>query len=177
LAGYVEALERGWSPDNVRGQIAAQEELNSIAADADGFLAGLVDREGIGNPITMPDGTTVPRLPGYRRWMWDGDFCGSIGFRWQPGTEALPPYCLGHVGYAVVPWKQGRGYATRALRELLQEVKKERLRYIDITTSPDNLASQRVIESNAGVFLKEFVTPLALGGKREFRYRVRIPEG
>jgi predicted acetyltransferase len=109
--------------------------------------------------------------------MWDGDFCGSIGFRWQPGTEALPPYCLGHVGYAVVPWKQGRGYATRALRELLQEVKKERLRYIDITTSPDNLASQRVIESNAGVFLKEFVTPLALGGKREFRYRVRIPEG
>jgi len=35
--------------------------------------------------------------------MWDGEFCGQIAFRWQPGTEALPPHCLGHVGYSVVP--------------------------------------------------------------------------
>jgi len=41
--------------------------------------------------------------------MWDDEFAGSIGFRWQPGTSALPPHCLGHIGYAVVPWKQGRG--------------------------------------------------------------------
>ena len=26
----------------------------------------------------MPDGSFVPRLPGYRRWLWDGKFCGSI---------------------------------------------------------------------------------------------------
>ena len=64
------------------------------------------------------DGTTVPRLPGYLKWMWDGEFCGVIGFRWQPGTEALPPTCLGHIGYAVVPWKRGRGYATAALLAL-----------------------------------------------------------
>jgi predicted acetyltransferase len=50
----------------------------------------MVDREATGNPMTLLDGTRVPRIPGYRRWMWDGEFCGSIGFRWQPGTEALP---------------------------------------------------------------------------------------
>jgi predicted acetyltransferase len=119
----------------------------------------------------------VPRLPGYHRWIWDGEFCGNIGFRWQPGTEALPPYCLGHIGYAVVPWKQRRGYATQALRELLPAVRDEGLRYVEITTRPDNLASQRVITANGGVFLEEFVTPAALGGENQFRYRVYIERG
>jgi hypothetical protein len=43
LPSYVAALERGWSPDNLRGLAASQEELNRIAADADAFLASLVD--------------------------------------------------------------------------------------------------------------------------------------
>jgi len=115
LPSYVAALERGWLPDNLRGQIANQEELARIAADANAFLASLVDREAAGDPITLLDGTHVPRLPGYRRWMWDGEFCGSIGLRWQRGTEALPPHCLGHICYSVVPWKRRRGYATQAL--------------------------------------------------------------
>ena len=174
LASYVAALEQGWSPDNTRGQAAAKEELRRIAANADVFLASLIDREALGGPITLPDGSTVPRLPGYRRWMWDGEFCGSIGFRWQRGTEALPPYCLGHIGYSVVPWKQRRGYAKRALREILEDAKTEGLRYVDITTSPDNIASQRVIEANGGMLVEEFVTPVALGGKPERRYRVHI---
>ena len=31
LSSYVAALERGWSPDNVRGQAASEEELERIA--------------------------------------------------------------------------------------------------------------------------------------------------
>src|SRR5947207_322210 len=145
LPGYVGALERGWSPDNMRGEPAAQEELEQIAADADAFLASLVDKEARGEPITLPDGTTVPRLPGYRRWLWDGEFCGTIGLRWQLGTTALPPHCLGHIGYAVVPWKERLGYAKAALRLILPEAKAVGLPYVEITTDPDNIASQRVI--------------------------------
>jgi predicted acetyltransferase len=174
LPGYVAALQRGWSPDNIRGQAAADEELERISADADAFLASLVDKEAAGDPITLPDGRTVQRLPGYRRWLWDGDFCGSIGLRWQRGTEALPPYCLGHIGYAVVPWKQGRGYATRALGQVLREAEAEGLRYVEITTVPDNIPSRRVIEANGGVLLEEFVTPAALGGRPTLRYRVNL---
>lgn len=175
LPSYVAALERGWSPDSLRGRVAALEELARIGADAEAFVKSLVDKEAAGDPVTLPDGTTAPRLPGYRRWMWDGEFCGSIGLRWQRWTEALPPYCLGHIGYAVVPWKRRRGYATRALRELLREAKAEGLRFVEITTDPDNVASQRVVEANGGVIVEVFVTPSYLGAERKFRYRVQLP--
>jgi len=174
LPGYVDALERGWSADNVRGDAAAREELERIAADADAFLASLVDREARGDPIVLADGTTVPRLPGYQRWMWDGEFCGSIGFRWQPGTEMLPAHCLGHIGYAVVAWKRRRGYATQALREMLEDAAREGLRYVEIATGVDNTASQRVIEANGGIVVEEFVTLPSLGSKRELRYRIHL---
>jgi predicted acetyltransferase len=174
LPSYIAALERGWSPDNVRGETAAREELTRIAKDADAFLSSMVDREAIGSLITLLDGTRVPRIPGYRRWMWDGEFCGSIGLRWQRGTEALPPYCLGHIGYAVVPWKRQRGYATQALREVLRDAAVEGLRYVELTTEPDNLVSQRVIETNGGVFVEEFTAPPGLGSKRGLRYRIAL---
>jgi predicted acetyltransferase len=176
LPGYVAALERGWSPDNLRGEVAAREQLERIASDANAFLRSLVDVEAAGGPIVLPDGTTVPRLPGYVRWMWDGEFCGSIGFRWRQGTEALPPTCLGHIGYAVVPWKRGLGYATRALRELLPDAAALGLRYVDITTAPENLPSRHVIEANGGVLVEEFVTPPALGGERQCRYRLVVSD-
>jgi predicted acetyltransferase len=176
LFSYVAALERGWSPDSLRGEVVALEELARIAADADAFLASLVDKEAARGPVTLPDGTTAPRLPGYRRWMWDGEFCGSIGLRWQRGTEALPPYCLGHIGYGVVPWKQRRGYATRALREVLREARAEGLRYVELTTDTDNVASQRVVEANGGVIVERFVTPPALGAQLKLRYRVQLDD-
>ena len=174
LDGYADALRRGWSPDNVRVEEAPREELARIETDPAAFVASLDDPEAKAGPISLADGTTVPRLPGYRRWMWDGEFCGSIGFRWRPGTEALPPTCLGHIGYAVVPWKQRRGYATLALGEMLTGARAEGLRYVEITTGPANVASQRVIAANGGVLVEEFIRPVTLGSTRELRYRIPL---
>ena len=174
LPGYVDALVRGWSPDNLRGRAAAEEELARIAADPRGFVASLVDREARGAPVVLPDGSTAERLPGYVRWMWDGEFCGSIGLRWQRGTEALPPHCPGHVGYAVVPWKRRRGYATAELRAILPEARAEGLARVEITTEPDNVASQRVIEANGGVLVERYRRPPQLGGTPALRYRVDL---
>ena len=174
LDAYADALRRGWSPDNVRLEEAAREELELIADDPAGFVAMLDDREATRGPITLPDGSQVPRLPGYRRWMWDGAFCGSVGFRWQPGTSALPPYVLGHIGYSVVPWKQRRGYATRALALLLPEARQEGLDYVELTTDPDNLPSQKVITTNGGVLVKRFRKEAAYGGADALLFRIAL---
>lgn len=174
LAGYVAALHTGWSADNVRGAAAARDELLRIEADPDAFLASLHDPDAKGPPVILADGTSVPRLPGYVRWMWDGEFCGSIGFRWSPGTEALPPHCLGHIGYSVVPWKRQRGYATQALKELLPETRATGLRYIEITTDPDNVASQRVILASGGYLFEQFTKSVHYGGVPGLRYRIDL---
>src|SRR5438309_6739820 len=155
LPGYIGALEQGWSPDNLRPE-AAREDLERIARDPERFLAERVDREGKAPPVVLPDGSTVTRLPGYHRWMWDGEFCGMIGFRWQPGTSELPPHVLGHIGFSVVPWKRRRGYATRALQLLLPDAKAEGLAYVELTTDETNTASRRVIEANGGTMIGRF---------------------
>jgi predicted acetyltransferase len=174
LPSYKVALERGWSPDNVRLLEATREQLAAIEKDPVEFLASLDDPEAKGPPITLPDGTTVPRLPGFRRWIWDGEAAGSIGLRWQRGTSALPPHVLGHIGYAVVPWKEGRGYATEALRLMLGEARAVGLDHVEITTDLDNLASQKVTLANGGILVGRFTKVAAYGGAESLKYRIDL---
>ncbi|HEX8394407.1 MAG TPA: GNAT family N-acetyltransferase [Longimicrobium sp.] len=179
LPSYMHALRQGWSPSNVRPALA-REQLQSIERDPTAFLVTQDDPDGKGQPIALPDGSLVPRLPGFIRWMWDGEFCGIISFRWQPGTTALPPHCLGHIGYAVVPWKRRRGYATAALGLMVGEVRRaalEGLDYLEIVTDTTNLASQRVIEANRAVLIERFTKPAVYGGTESLRYRIVLDEG
>jgi len=174
LPAYAAALRRGWSPDNIRGEVAAREELAQIDADPVMFVASQTDRDAKGPPIKLPNGSTAVRLPGYRLWMWDGEFCGVIGFRWQPGTATLPPHVLGHIGYAVVPWKRRRGYATAALCLMLPRARAEGLPHIEITTDADNPASQKVILANGGTLLGPYRKPPEYGEAGGLRFRVDL---
>jgi predicted acetyltransferase len=174
LPDYVAALDRGWSPDNVRKAAAAHEELERIKSDPELFVAQLDDPDAKGGPVTLPDGSVVPRLPGFRRWLWDGAFCGNIGFRWQPGTSSLPSHVLGHIGFAVVPWKRRRGYATRALALLLNEIGDKGLKFVELTTDQDDAASQRVIQANGGRLIERFEKPAAYGGAEACRFRIDL---
>jgi len=173
LPTYIAALERGWSPDSQR-PATAHDELERIARDPLAFLEEQEDREGRGPPIVLPDGSSVPQLPGFKRWMWDGEFCGVISARWQPGTTDLPPTCLGHIGYSVVPWKQRLGYATRALALILPEFRQIGLPYAELTTDVTNVASRRVIEANGGTLIGEFSKPDAHGGTPILRFRINL---
>lgn len=174
LDAYADALRRDFSPDNIRGAAAAEEELARIADDPAGFVASLEDEEARGAPIRLPDGSLVPRLPGFRRWIWDGTFCGSIGLRWQNGTSSLPAHVLGHIGYAVVPWKRGRGYAKAALALILPEARARGLAHVELTTNPDNLASRRVIEACGGHLVERFREPAAYGEVEALRFRIPL---
>lgn len=174
LPSYLAALKAGWSPNNERGLAASLEEIALIEADAGAFVRSLDNREGLGPPVAMPDGSTVPRLPGFRLWMWDGEFAGSIGFRWQHGTTELPPYCLGHIGYSVVPWKQRRGYATAALLGMLDEARLMGMPYVELTADPDNIASQKVILAAGGTLHERFIKPPQFGSKPCLRFRIAL---
>jgi predicted acetyltransferase len=174
LPGYVSALDRGWAADRERPAQWIENERAEIAKGDAQYVAAQADPRGNGLPVTLPDGSQVPRLPGIRRWIWDGEFCGLINFRWQPGTHALPEYVLGHIGYSIVAWKQRRGYATAALAMLLREVRTTGLDYVLLTTDPDNLASQKVIVANGGVLVGRFTKSAHHGGKPGLRYRIDL---
>ncbi len=172
LVSYTSALKRGWSPDNVRGQARAREELYDIHHHPQAFLTSMDDAAGAGPRIVLPDGSTVPRIPGLTRWIWDGEFCGSINLRWQVGTTALPDHVPGHIGYAVVPWKQRRGCASFALASMLAQAAELGLSELEITTDPDNIASQKVISRCGGVLVEEFFKPVQCGGGKSLRFRI-----
>ncbi len=166
LDGYAAALRKGWSPNNVRD--VTGEQLAAIAADAAGFVAQFTAPDGT---VTLGDGMVVPRLPGPVRWMWDGEFAGAISLRYLPGTEELPPHVLGHIGYAVAPWKRQRGYVTGALRQILPLAVAAGLRHVDLTCDADNRPSQKVIEANGGTLVSS--TPdEARPGQAKLLYRI-----
>ena len=174
LPGYKAALERGWGPDNLRPEASAREQLEKIATDATAFIASLDDPEARGGPITLPDGSMGERLPGYNRWIWDDEFCGSINFRWQNGTSELPPQVLGHIGYSIVPWLQGKGYAKAGLALLLPHARARGLEYVELTTDADNIASQRVIRANGGYPIERFRKLPEYGGTESVRFRIDL---
>lgn len=167
LASYEAALEAGWSPNTTRD--VSGEQLAALRADSDAFLASLVPRPG--ETIILPDGREVERLPGCVRWMWDGEFAGSINFRHVPGTIALPGHVLGHVGYGVVPWKRRRGYAGRALRLMLPIARKAGMAEIEVCCDSENTISRRVIEGQGGVLARRFPNPHA-AGRTELVFRL-----
>ena len=63
LPGFVAALERGWLPDNVRGDDAARVEMADIRRDPVLYLERQIDREAKGPPITLPVSSVFGAMP------------------------------------------------------------------------------------------------------------------
>jgi predicted acetyltransferase len=166
LPGYEAALAAGWSPDTERDVSARQ--LAELRRNRVAFLAELTRQDGL---ITLSSGERVPRLPGPVFWLDDGEFCGAINLRYRPGTDELPDHVSGHIGYAVVPWKQRRGYATRALALLLPVAREVGLVQVELTCDDDNEPSRRVIVANGGV---ETGTRKGSGGKTKLVFRIDL---
>jgi predicted acetyltransferase len=166
LAQYGAALAAGWSPDTERDVSA--EQLAPLRRDPHAFLAELTRQDGT---IVIASGRVVPRLPSRVCWLDDGAFCGVINLRFVPDSDALPDYVSGHIGYAVVPWKRRRGYATRALALMLPVAREVGLTCIEITCDDDNEPSRRVILKNGGELIG--ARPAA-GGKTKLTFRIDL---
>jgi len=173
LPGYVDAVRRGFM--SYRVLFGSTENLLEMADEnPQGVIDVLRDRSTNGL-LYHSDGTTSPRIPALFRWMWDGEFAGTIDLRWQPdGTGELPEYIPGHVGYGTVEWKRGRGYATQALAQLLPLAAAEGLTSIDLVTNVDNAASQHIVETNGGVIVAEFTQSEGHGGGAAYLWRISL---
>ncbi|MGO4572176.1 GNAT family N-acetyltransferase [Microvirga sp. 2TAF3] len=170
LPAYEHALAQGWSPNT--DQDVSREQLEQLRRGPEQFLHDLYNSP----TIRLPDGREVPRLPAHDFWISDGEFCGRVGLRFQRGTEELPPTSLGHIGYAIVPWKRRRGYATQALRLILPVARTEGLSRVLITCDDDNEASRKVILANGGVPAGT-IPHKARPGHMKLSFWVPTPEG
>ena len=61
----------------------------------------------------------------------------------------------GHIGYAIVPWEQGKSYGKEQLRQVLWEAKKIWLERVIISCHEDNIASEKIILSQGGTDMTE----------------------
>ena len=64
--------------------------------------------------------------------------------------------------------------ATAALVAILPEAKTIGLKHLDITTSPENPASIRVIEKSGGSLLKRYTADKSLGGHATLLFRISL---
>ena len=48
------------------------------------------------------------------------------------------------------------------------------LKYVEVTTDPDNTASRKVIQANDGILIERFRRPVQYGGTDALRYRITL---
>ncbi|AAT76003.1 predicted acetyltransferase of 30S ribosomal protein L7 [Mesoplasma florum L1] len=99
--------------------------------------------EGVGNAGWMP-------FNQYLALDEENKVIGFINLRLK-----LNEYLLnfgGHIGYGVVPSRRKQGYATEMLKQTLKIAKKEGINEILITCLDSNIASEKVILNNGGIY-------------------------
>ena len=74
------------------------------------------------------------------------------------------------MGYSVRPSERNKGYAKELLRLNLQNCRERGLDKVMVTCSRENIASEKVIVSNGGVFEKE----VCVNGEWIKRYWITI---
>jgi len=172
LPSYLDAVRRGWEGERVL--FGSNEALLALAAqDPQLVLVQMQDRSAEGVRY-FEDGTIAARVPALFRWVWDGEFVGSIELRLPREGEEQVLDEIGHIGYGTVEWKRGRGYATKALSLMLALAIAEGMTDVELVTDTDNVGSHRVVTNNGGVLVDEFQQVERLGGGRVFRWRIDL---
>lgn len=121
---------------------SVHEDLAWIRDHFETYLQRLEDGK---DPTKVPEGWVASTT----FWMVEqGQFVGAISFRHEL-NDALRTFG-GHIGYGVAPKFRGKGYATTALRKVLDDARLQGHQQVLLTCDDSNLASRKVIENNGG---------------------------
>ena len=96
-------------------------------------------------------GTTVPSTTYFAVRESDGRLVGVIDLRHHIDHPVLGTWG-GHCGYSVRPSERGEGYAKEMLRLNIRNAEERGIRKLLLTCDETNIASEKVILANGGVF-------------------------
>jgi predicted acetyltransferase len=83
-------------------------------------------------------------------------------------NQEFSVHIAGHIGYSIHPEERRKGYATEQLRLALLEAKKLGIAQVLITAADWNIASQKTIHANGGVYEDTRIDPNS--SERMLRY-------
>jgi len=122
------------------------------------------------NPETCPEGRVSSNIFIAVRTV-DNRIVGVIDLRHHLGNPVLREWG-GHFGYIVRPSERKKGYAKEMVRQNLIKCKELGLHKVMITCDRNNIASEKTILANGGVFEKEVL----VDGEYTKRFWVTITE-
>lgn len=144
---YIEALEEGF----FRGMqsVKNKEEIEEIKENPQKHFQELNDQKP--GQVETPSGEKFEKVPYENLWLTHQNiFIGEVSFRHK--LSKLLEDFGGHIGYGIRPSLEGKGYATLAMELVKKRAKKLGIDKLMVSCSPDNPASQKVIEKAGGVF-------------------------
>ncbi len=146
-ASYIEALKEGFYVG-----VQSDKTPSEIERINQNFEQYLEEMDNSTGKIICEDGKEYDIVPQSTYWLIDNNiFIGSISLR-----KKLNQFLVnfgGNIGYGVRPSMQKKGYASKMLGLLLQDLKSSKLKEVLLTCSPKNIGSNKVIQNNGGEFL------------------------
>lgn len=139
--------------------------LEAVEDDFEGYVAGLLARETV-----APEGFVCDTV----YWgLLDAEIVGRIAVRHTLNDflERLG----GHIGYIVRPSHRGKGLAAEMLRQVLNTEKARAIGRLLVTCDEENIASEKTIVKNGGVF--ESVIDNEPGFPRKKRFWIDLRGG
>ncbi len=134
------SVPEGWPPETVAEALVFFRDLYKAHPGWVGWLSWYAIRVRPGAPV----------------------LCGSVGFKGPPDAGMI------EIGYSVLPRYQNAGIATEMVGAMLDwALSQVGVRFIEAETTPDNIPSIRVLESNRFLCIGDGKEPGSLRYRRD----------